>query len=234
MEATRIDGWTRRRFGAAGGGLLASLLALAAGDGEARKKKRRKPKHKPKSRPKPKKGDFCTPTGELCHRQGKKCAAKFCLKAPFTIEARWAVDSDYDTYLFVPPKDETTGPAPFINYGCEVSDNCNTQYPFACTSGDETDAGSEIITVYQLLEGTYEHWMELYYDDAPGLMTVELRNADGRVVRRWESPVSPTSAQDAWHVFDIDGATGAITSIDTLIEESLPAGAHDPYTNVCP
>jgi hypothetical protein len=228
MEGFRFDGWTRRRVGVAGGGFIASLLALAAGDGEAKRKKRRKPK------PKPKKGDFCTPAGAPCRTQGRRCAAKFCLKAPFTIEARWTEEADYDTFLFVPPQDATTGPAPYIDYTCDARNDCDTQYPFACSSGDEQESGSEIITVHQLLEGTYEYWMELYYDEAPGRLTIVLRDGNKRIVREWKSPVSSDLAQESWHVFDIDGATGTIATVDSVVNDTLPYAAHDPFTDVCP
>ncbi len=232
MEATRFDGWTRRRLGAAGGGVIASLLALAAGDGEARKKKRRKPKHKP--RPKPKTGDFCTPAGEPCRRQGKKCAAKFCLEAPFTIEARWSIQADHDTFLFLPPENETTGPSPFIRYNCVLGSSCDTQYPFACTSADEVLSGAETTTIYRRLAGTYEYWIEMSNGSAPGDLTVVLRDQAGRVVREWESPASVGSLQNGWHVFDFDGATGTVKSVDKATSESLPGGAHNPSTKICP
>jgi hypothetical protein len=42
MDGSRFDAWTRRRFGAAAGGLAGSLLGLAAFTGTAAKKRCRK------------------------------------------------------------------------------------------------------------------------------------------------------------------------------------------------
>ena len=38
-----------------------------------------------------------------------------------------------------------------------------------------------------------------------------------------------------WHVFDLDGSTGRVSSVDELGNLSfLPNAAHDPATFVCP
>jgi len=60
-----------------------------------------------------------------------------------------------------------------------------------------------------------------------------LKDNGGRVVRQWLNPANPGS-ENGWHVFDIDGTTGLITSIDELIDDGVPQGAHDPATDVCP
>ena len=64
-------------------------------------------------------------------------------------------------------------------------------------------------------------------------MEIVLKDKGGRVMRTWSNPANPGS-ENGWHVFDIDGKTGAITSIDELIDGGVPEGAHDPSTEVCP
>ena len=56
MEGSRFDAWTRRRFGLAAGGLVASLLGSRTGDETEAKKQRRKPRCKTLGR-------LCTPSG---------------------------------------------------------------------------------------------------------------------------------------------------------------------------
>jgi hypothetical protein len=47
-------------------------------------------------------------------------------------------------------------------------------------------------------------------------------------------PRKPGEEQAVWRVFDIDGRTGRVTSIDELIADRTPQTAHDPDTYVCP
>jgi hypothetical protein len=175
----------------------------------------------------------CRGDGSPCKKKSSTCKAQFCLNAPFTIEANWVVDADHDAVLFVPPENDATGPFPFIFFDCTAADStCETGYPFACMSGDETTSGSEIATIFQLLPGTYEYWNELDVALA-GELTIVLKDNGGRVMREWTNPANPEN-DNGWHVFDIDGATGRITSIDELIDGGVPQGAHDPSTDVCP
>ena len=53
-------------------------------------------------------------------------------------------------------------------------------------------------------------------------------------MREWPSPANASTQQIGWHVFDIDGTTGIVTSVDTVTDSYLPRSAHDPYTDVCP
>lgn len=226
MDDLAFDTWTRRTFGLATGGLAAAGLLGLGGlhDADAKKKKKKK-----------KCKGCCTKSGSSCKKKSKKCKASFCLNAPFTITAAWTVEADHDTFLFVPQEVGSTDPSPYIDYSCNVSDDpCNTQYPFACVDGDETSAGDEITTIYQLLAGKYEYWIELESTSAAGDLTITLRDNDGRTVRTWTNPAVPGADQVGWHVFDIDGTKGTISSIDQLISDSLPDGAHDPNTDVCP
>ena len=61
-----------------------------------------------------------------------------------------------------------------------------------------------------------------------------LKDSGGRVVRRWTNPANLPPTQVGWHVFDIDGDDGRVTSIDERIDQALEDGAHDPNTNACP
>ena len=208
------------------GGLAAAGFGWAAGRfpdaAEAKVKKKRRKKHQD-ARPR------CTRNGEACVRRANSCRASFCLRAPFTIAAIWQGDNDHDTWLFVPPKDAGTGPGPQIDYDCNQSNSaCQTQYPFACVSNDAKGPGDEITTIYERLPGTYEYWLVLRAAPA-GELTVVLRDRDGRVARQWSSPAVAAGQNDSWHVFDVDGETGRVTSVD-----APPAAFPVPVTNVCP
>jgi hypothetical protein len=208
--------------GLAGTGLGWGAAWLAAG-GEAKRK----------GKPKP---SLCKRDGTRCRREGNGCKAKFCLTAPFTIEARWAIDNDHDTFLYLPPQNASTGPAPYINHYCNSTETtCPNRdtYPFACLNQDERFDGSEITMISKLLEGRYEYWFELQEHTAAGDVTVLLRDRDGRLVRKWSSPFNPSHEDESWHVFDIDGKHGSVTAIDKLIDGE-GYDVHGPSTDVCP
>ena len=178
----------------------------------------------------------CRKNGSRCRKKEKKRRAKHCLKTPFTIEARWSnPETDHDTYLFVPNNVGANLPAPYIEFRCSSdATNAGALYPFAFVNQDAQGPGDEITTIAQLLPGAYKCWVLLYGPSPVGDLTVSLRNATGRVMRSWTSPENPSLPTLGWHVFDIDGATRVITSIDELIDDTLPNGAHDPNTEVCP
>jgi hypothetical protein len=210
-----------RALAAAGTGWGVGTLPESA---EARKKRRKKRRRTPQET-----GPLCARNGEACARASKKCRERYCLRAPFTISAIWQAESNHDTWLLVPPQDETTGPGPQIDYDCNQSNSpCQTQYPFACVSNDEFGPGDEITTIYERLPGTYAYWLAL--DPAPaGELTVVLKDRDGRVVRRWSSPAIASRLEGSWHVFDVDGETGRVTSVDA------PLGPFpELHTNICP
>ena len=216
MDSSRFDAWTRRRFGmAAMGGLAAAWLGLAhPDDGDAA-------------------AALCTPTGGKCHKKSQKCRSSNCLRAPFTVTAHWTnPDTDHDTLLFVPPEHADDPPeSRVIPYGCpEATTRCEEAYPFACISEDARGPGDEITTFYKLLPGAYQYWVELGGESPRGDLTVVLRNRDGKLVRSWPSPANPSSVNEiGWHVFDINGATGSVKSVNTL-----PANGIPDYTIVCP
>jgi hypothetical protein len=179
----------------------------------------------------------CRKNGNRCKKKrGKTCKAKFCLKTPFTIAARWTnEETDHDTYLFVPNDVGADLPSPYIEFRCSSEDtDGGSLYPFAFVSGDAQGPGNEITTITRLLPGRYEYWILLYGPSPTGDLTVDLRNANGRIMRSWSSPPNSSLETVGWHVFDLDGGTRKITSINETIDDSLPFGAHDPNRDVCP
>jgi hypothetical protein len=166
------------------------------------------------------------------------------VSAPFSVSACWSPTapeiSDHDTFLFVPNKAGSSDPAPHIDYNCNPdTSGCDENvYPFACVDTDETESGCEMTTVRQLLDGTYEYWIRVGRDSPAGEVTVTLRDSNGSVVDTWSSPPAPEASREvAWHVFDVDGATGEVTSKDQAHDMAiggLPDAAHDPSTPVCP
>jgi hypothetical protein len=181
---------------------------------------------------------LCRKNGSKCKKKGRKCKAKFCLATPFTIEARWSnANSDHDTYLFVPAEKASNDPSPWVaSPWCTAAwSNCeNDVHPFICISQDATGPGDEITTVRRLLSGKYEVWMELANGSAQGDLEVIVRNANGRVIRSWSSPGNPEPQIDlGWHVFDINGATHSIASVDKRVNAEFPWN-HTETTNACP
>jgi hypothetical protein len=184
---------------------------------------------------------LCRKTGSLCKHKGKGCKAKYCggpsvgLRTPFSIEVGWSDPSiDHDTYLFVPNADGNTDPFPYVNWSCRPGQTeCQSAvYPYICV--DDAGPVDETVTVRKLLSGVYGYWVEV--DPAQqGELTVVLRNADGRVLRTWVAPPNPFSGPEevAWHVFDLDGSTGHITTVDQVVDIALP-GIHPIHTDVCP
>jgi hypothetical protein len=179
---------------------------------------------------------LCRKNGSPCRRPRRTCKKKYCLRAPFTVEAKWTQPANHDTYLFVPPENATTGPHPYIYTSCTPANSvCNQAYPFACVDTDETQTGAEVTTVYDLLSGDFEYWLGLATTAPAGAVTVALKAANGRTLRQWASPANPsTEVQAAWHVFDLDGRDGRVTSIDELVGDRTPSQIYAPDTNVCP
>jgi hypothetical protein len=224
---------TQRRTllqGAAALGAALTGASVWSDETESRKKRKRR-KRKNKKR-------LCRKNGTTCNKKSKKCKANHCLNTPFTIEALWTnVITDHDTFVFVPNEAGVTLPSPWITSSCNpASSNCELDlYPFICVSEDAQGPGDEVTTVRQLIPGTYEYWVELYTPSPAADLTVTLRRSNGKVVQSWSSPENGEgNPESGWHVFNIDGQTKSITSIDQLIDDILPDGAHTPNTNVCP
>lgn len=211
-----------RALAAAGLGWAVSWPGADAAAGNARNGTKRK------------KG-LCRHDGSPCRKPGKPCKKRYCLAAPFTISATWTETADHDTYLFVPPQNEATGPSPYLDFRCgPQTTTCEEAYPFACVDGDERETGDEITTIHRLLSGRYEYWIDLYDPSPAGVVTVALQAANGRVVGEWTSPSTAALDSSAWHVFDVDGRGGRVTAVDTLAEGPMPDAAHDPSTKICP
>jgi hypothetical protein len=227
MDTSRFDAWTRRGFGASVLG-LAALAALGRRQSTAANTRKKHKKRRTSQ-------NLCTRTGQTCRRTGNNCRPQFCLDAPFTITAAWTVTGDHDTFLFLPETDET-GPAPHIDWECNASETvpCDTRYPFACVDGDSQETGDEVTTIYALLPGRYEYWLELVGNTAAGEVVVTLRDQGGRIVRQWQNPANAAPGDVSWHVFDIDGGSGTAASVDEIIDDLMPSGAHSPNTYVCP
>jgi hypothetical protein len=157
--------------------------------------------------------------------------------APFTVEAAWDTASDHDTFLFVPAPPGVEVEHAYINYFCNSDETENgTVYPFAFVSEDAGGGGgqnAEVTTVRALLSGTYEYWIEVEAKVPAADLTVTLRNFGGHIVRAWTSPANDSIDQLGWHVFDIAGPSGVLTSVDHLRTEGLPE-LYEDNGYVCP
>jgi hypothetical protein len=172
---------------------------------------------------------LCARNGEGCDEQGGDCQARYCLKAPFTIEALRENGATHGTYLFVPPETGATGPSPYTHYDCnQGASACEERYPFACVNQDAQGPGNEIATIYELLPGIYEYWIDLLNPAAAGDLVIVLKDNGGRVVREWTNPTNTTARSLGWRVFDVDGE-GRVRSIDATLN-----GFYTPSTDVCP
>lgn len=213
-------------------GVLAAGFAAFAGShtgAEVEARKRRKKKKKKRRQTQAPTGPLCTPLGEACVDPGSTCQEQFCLQAPFTITASWSSQTNHDTWLFVPPQNAATGPSPQIDYDCNpLKSRCAQAYPFACVDRDAAGPGNEVTTLHDLLPGTYEYAIALGVAPA-GDVAVTLTDRGGRVVRTWASPAVSSALEGFWHVFDVDGTTGSVTSVD-----APPTRFPLPVTNVCP
>jgi hypothetical protein len=179
----------------------------------------------------------CRRDGRRCKKASERCKRQFCLKTPFTIEARWASTSqDHDAILYVPHQPGTSVPFPYIDYACLAGDtNAGTLYPFAFSSGDvQAGPGAEVVTIQRLLAGRYEFRGRVHGPAQPGDLKVILRNRDGKLVRSWNSPPNPSGAQLLdWHVVDIDGATRSVAASGEAIT-GLFSTVRADSTYVCP
>jgi hypothetical protein len=151
------------------GGVIAGLGIFAI-SGVARDSGNGKDKDKEKGKGKGK--TLCRPNGSTCKQKGRTCSASNCLRSPFTVEAAWSTNDDFDTYLFLPPNPTSPVPSPHVtSWRCNVEDHgCNSDiYPYVCIDqdGDGADTG-EATTVHKLLKGTYEYWIYLVLDTPKG------------------------------------------------------------------
>lgn len=93
-----------------------------------------------------------------------------------------------------------------------------TNMPYTMLDVDDVSGyGPETITVKQLLNGTYQFWVD-NYSDTPDITTsgatVKLYSG-ATLVRTFTIPATPTG-NGAWHVFDFTPSTGQIATVNTL------------------
>lgn len=126
----------------------------------------------------------------------------------------WGAEpEDLDSYLKTP---EIEG----IEYTVYYSDSGNElSPPYATLDNDDTDGyGPETITVFNLIAGTYDYWVDNYsgYPDIAGCgAVVNIYDETGRIN---SITVPENGTGDYWHVCQINGATGEITIVNTISE----------------
>ncbi len=126
-----------------------------------------------------------------------------------------AANRDLDLYLTLPGAGTTRQQIYFLQPG-----NCGAA-PFACLDRDASAApGPETITISQLGAGTYRFYVQNY--NAPssaGDSTLMLSGAQVRVFNGTQQVASyavPQQPGTLWTVFELDGASGAVTAKNTM------------------
>jgi len=139
--------------------------------------------------------------------------------------------SDMDAHLVGPVNAAATGSQEFqIFFGRTGSEVVS---PFALLHNDITRGfGPEATTVSQKFTGTYRYYARGFSVNGQANSTVLSANSRSIVqvyqgtaaapVATFHVPV--TGAGDVWHVFDMDGVTGAITAVDQIaLSTTIPA-----------
>ena len=126
-----------------------------------------------------------------------------------------ATPLDVDSHLYV-PNGSGMGHVYYASRGSSIL------FPFANLDLDDRDGyGPETITIVQNQPGVYQYWV-YNWSGTPALgtsgATVKLYDANS-VLATFTVPTSATGR--AWHVFDLNAQTGAITTVDT-VQASLP------------
>lgn len=117
----------------------------------------------------------------------------------------WPTNTDTDSYLRIPNIEN------LISYGNRGSLNAE---PFANLDIDSFGFGPETITISQLKAGTYEYWVSVV--DSPSYAGAQVKVFDSTgLVAEFDGPTDERPTLP-WHVFDIDGATGNIISVNAL------------------
>lgn len=136
-----------------------------------------------------------------------------------------ATPSDLDSHLWLPAS------TPF-HVRWNHRGNC-TAFPYACLDVDDvTSYGPETITIKQRYNGTYVY--AVYQWSSSGALTssgarVQVYNTNG-LLREFRVPTSGSGRW--WYVFDLNGASGAITDRN-FITASSP-GPYDPSPSNLP
>lgn len=96
-----------------------------------------------------------------------------------------------------------------------------TAFPFACLDVDDvTSFGPETMTIKQRSPGTYVYAVYNWSNDAPLTASnarVQVYDNTGLIQ---DFPVPTSGSGIWWHVFDMDGTSGAITPVNTLSDTS--------------
>lgn len=222
MDTNRFDGLTRSlRNGLTRRGALGMLAGATLGQGAAAARKKKKPRKKCRN--------CCRASGSPCTKKNAACKPGLCPR--FTVTASWDSDENHDTYLFVPNDEGASASFPFFDQFCNICEE--DVYPFACVNQDAEGPGDEVTSIFKLLPGTYEYWLELDEGAPAGDATVTLRDK-GRLVFTSTNPANPSAENvSSWHVFNLRGSTGRFTEIDEVVENNLPRAAHSQNTYVC-
>jgi len=134
-----------------------------------------------------------------------------------------ATPGDLDSHLVGPVSGAATGPRQFhVNYSNTGSQSAS---PFAQLDLDVTSGfGPETITIAQRFSGTYRYYVHDFSNGGSTASTV-LTGSSSAIVEVYVGAATAPSvtfnvpvsgAGDMWHVFDMDGATGAITPANTI------------------
>jgi hypothetical protein len=165
-------------------------------------------------------------------------AAEIHVQPPFTIEqhrAAFLANVDFGVTLFVPNAPGATFPHPWVDATCESDDTLDgVQYPFLFVSRNGPSGDERNTTVRHLLPGRYEYIVSLESQATnANEVLVLLRDASGVVVQWWGNPTKAQNGPGVWHVFDLEGATGRVVTINQSRVVLFDA-AHLPETDVCP
>ncbi len=126
----------------------------------------------------------------------------------------WGADPrDLDSHLWLPPSHA------YHIYWYHKG-NCSAT-PYACLDiDDQYSYGPETITIKQRFDGTYRYAVHRYAGDGPITASgahVQVYDSTGLIAEYW---VPTSGSGNWWYVFDLDGATGAITVRNTIMETS--------------
>lgn len=132
----------------------------------------------------------------------------------YTIALTWGEDpSDLDSHLWTP---SIQGQAYHV---CYYNRGSTTSAPYCSLDVDDvTSYGPEHIIIDSLFPGTYQYAVHHYSGDS----TITTSNAQvkiynhGALIQTFNVPNVTSQPYWSWYVFDLDGATGTITPVNTV------------------
>ncbi len=138
----------------------------------------------------------------------------------YSIVLSWdAKPSDLDAMLSEPYESVLGLPniLSLCNYTWWMQQGSASTFPYATLDRNDIDGfGPETISVSQMVDGTYQYWVQQFSFDG----SLETSNATvsvyryGRLVKRYQVPETSTGKR-YWHVFDFD-SNGTIKDVNTL------------------